>query len=149
MPARTSSSRPQRPSKSRHYRHQRDHVVGYKRPPKSSQFKPGKSGNPLGRPKGAKGFATALKEALDQTLEFEERGKTRRITVRELIMKRLVNAALKGDLKATTFLYANEPPFDQDTKRLDREISKMSANDACEAYMRLIRADPNYPSDRA
>ena len=26
--------------------------VGYKRPPKSGQFKPGKSGNPRGRPKG-------------------------------------------------------------------------------------------------
>lgn len=28
--------------------------IGYKKPPKKSQFKKGKSGNPKGRPKGSK-----------------------------------------------------------------------------------------------
>ena len=28
--------------------------VGYRRPPKASQFPPGRSGNPKGRPKGAR-----------------------------------------------------------------------------------------------
>ena len=31
-----------------------DSDVGYGRPPKASQFKPGQSGNPNGRPRGAK-----------------------------------------------------------------------------------------------
>jgi hypothetical protein len=31
-----------------------DSRVGYKRPPQHSKFKPGQSGNPKGRPKGAK-----------------------------------------------------------------------------------------------
>ena len=30
----------------------RDYDVGYARPPKATQFAPGKSGNPKGRPKG-------------------------------------------------------------------------------------------------
>ncbi|MDQ2088981.1 DUF5681 domain-containing protein [Marimonas arenosa] len=36
--------------------------VGYAKPPKSSQFKPGQSGNPRGRPKGAKNKRPGLHE---------------------------------------------------------------------------------------
>lgn len=38
----------------------RKYKVGYKRPPEATQFKPGVSGNPHGRPKGSK---TKLKRA--------------------------------------------------------------------------------------
>jgi hypothetical protein len=31
-----------------------DEKVGYKRPPKATQFKPGKTGNARGRPKGSR-----------------------------------------------------------------------------------------------
>ena len=39
-------------------------AVGYGRPPVNRQFKPGQSGNPRGRPKGSKNFATIFAEAL-------------------------------------------------------------------------------------
>jgi Family of unknown function (DUF5681) len=35
-----------------------DYVVGYRRPPKASQFIAGKSGNPRGRPKGSRSCLT-------------------------------------------------------------------------------------------
>ena len=41
-----------------------DEVFGYGKPPKKHRFKKGKSGNPNGRPKGAKGLKTDLKEVL-------------------------------------------------------------------------------------
>ena len=36
--------------------------VGYRKPPAESQFKPGRSGNPRGRPKGARNKLPALNE---------------------------------------------------------------------------------------
>jgi Family of unknown function (DUF5681) len=39
-----------------------DDDIGYCRPPKSSRFKPGQSGNPKGRPKGARNRIPALNE---------------------------------------------------------------------------------------
>jgi hypothetical protein len=38
--------------------------VGYGRPPKHSQFAPGRSGNLNGRPKGSKNMTTLLQEEL-------------------------------------------------------------------------------------
>ena len=80
--------------------------LGRGRPPRSARWKPGQSGNRKGRPKGAKNFKTILEEALNQPLQFQENGRTRKITAREAIVRRFVNHALKGDLKAIAHLFA-------------------------------------------
>ena len=38
--------------------------IGYGKPPKHTQFKPGQSGNSKGRPRGQRNFRTAVRDAL-------------------------------------------------------------------------------------
>ena len=78
--------------------------VGYGRPPKKTQFKPGQSGNPRGRPKGAKGEATILHEMMTRNIEIREGARTRKISVLAAILLRFAENALKGDAKSATFL---------------------------------------------
>ena len=81
-----------------------DDAVGYGRPPKATQFQPGKSGNPRGRPKGAKNAATMANLALDQKIPVTEKGVHRRMSVREVAFRRLAEKAVAGDLKTLAFL---------------------------------------------
>jgi len=77
-----------------------DYVVGYGKPPRHPGFPKGRSGNPKGRPKGSKNFATLLAEALDEKVQVTEDGKRRRVTKRELVIKQLVNKSASADLRA-------------------------------------------------
>ena len=77
-----------------------DNEVGYGRPPKHSRFKAGMSGNPKGRPKGAKGMKSILRKELSEKVEITENGRKKRLTKLELLIKRLTAEALKGDIRA-------------------------------------------------
>ena len=79
--------------------------VGYGRPPRAHQFKPGQSGNPRGRPKGAKNEATLLRAILGRKLTAREGGKPRTMTVLEAILLRFTEDALKGNTKSAAFLF--------------------------------------------
>jgi len=78
--------------------------VGYAKPPSRTRFKPGQSGNPRGRPRGAKNFVTAIEGELRARVTVTENGRRKRVTKREVIAKRLVNRAAEGDLRAIPLL---------------------------------------------
>jgi len=78
---------------------QEDYEVGYSKPPKATQFKPGnKFGK--GRPKGAKNLSTIVKEALGAKVSAKINGKTVKMTKVELSVHQLANKASSGDPKA-------------------------------------------------
>jgi len=107
---------------------QKDRALGYGRPPKSTQFKPGKSGNPRGRPRGSGNLANDLAAELGELITVREGGHYRRVSKQRALVKSLLAKALQGDVRATTAvlaLYAriiSESPDDDSTPILDDEL---------------------------
>lgn len=74
--------------------------IGYAKPPEHSRFKPGQSGNPRGRARGAKNTSTIVRDALTAKVKLKENGRTRSMSKLEVSMTQLANKAAGGDLKA-------------------------------------------------
>ena len=83
-----------------------EYKVGYGRPPKETQFQPGKSGNPRGRPKGTRPLGSVLQRILEQKVVVKENGKAKRLQVQEVILLRLANEAMKSDKTAIKVFFA-------------------------------------------
>jgi hypothetical protein len=82
------------------------YTVGYRRPPIASRFSPGASGNPRGRPRGARGLSSLVTAALGERVAITENGRRKRITKLEAAVKQLVNRAAGGDARATQLILA-------------------------------------------
>lgn len=76
------------------------YTVGYLKPPREGQFKKGKSGNPRGRPKGARSFSTLLSQALMDKVVVKESGVRKSISKLEALITQMVNRAISGDARA-------------------------------------------------
>ncbi|UKK86193.1 DUF5681 domain-containing protein [Sphingopyxis sp. BSN-002] len=75
-----------------------DEKVGYRRPPRKNRFRPGRSGNPTGRPRKAKAKdersdADIVIEIGEQIVEINGRKMTRK----ELLYEAAFARAIKGD----------------------------------------------------
>lgn len=78
-----------------------DYEVGYRKPPRHSQYKLGQSGNLKGRPRRARNLSTLLGDALNERLVVTERGRRRTKSVLEVIVAQLLKQSLGANLKAT------------------------------------------------
>jgi Family of unknown function (DUF5681) len=83
---------------------QNNNAVGYGRPPVSTRFKAGQSGNPKGRPKGALNLRTDLREELAERIRLREGERDLKVTKQRAMLKALVAKALKGDARAANVL---------------------------------------------
>jgi hypothetical protein len=86
-----------------------DDTVGFGRPPKSGRFKPGKSGNPLGKRSKTRrrhsddsrfSVLEDVMEELSQTLVVRENGREKKISKQRAFVIALINSAIKGDVRA-------------------------------------------------
>src|SRR5215471_17959231 len=90
-----------------------DYEIGYGKPPRHTRFAKGQSGNPRGRPPGAKNFTTLLDEALNERVLVAENGGRRKVSKRQAIVTQLVNRAVIANLPALKILHG----FMQDSER--------------------------------
>jgi hypothetical protein len=74
--------------------------VGYRKPPKHTQFPKGQSGNPKGRPRGSQNVATVLQRAARQRVKVSSNGVSRFVTKLEAAVTQLLNQAASGDPRA-------------------------------------------------
>lgn len=104
-----------------------DYEVGYGKPPKQSQFQPGQSGNPRGRPKDARGLGTIIRKAMDEKVLVRTNGKERKVRRVEAMIYRLQEQALKGDIRALDKLlgyYQQLVPEDRPPSDVTPQLSK-------------------------
>ena len=86
-----------------------DYETGYKKPPHPTKFKPGQSGNPKGRPKGAKGKrmvppASSLQSMIvseaNREIKINEGGEAVTMPAVRAVFRSNLFAALKGKVPA-------------------------------------------------
>lgn len=107
----------------------KEYEVGYKRPPREYQFKPGQSGNPKGRPKKNKSFVEDIKDEMNELIQIQEQGKIKKITKQTALVKRLITDALSGKASASKLLLPvllskdfEEKDFEEDLSQEDQAI---------------------------
>ena len=108
----------------------RDYEVGYGKPPKATRFKPGVSGNPKGRPKGARNRRPALHEErlkeiiLDEayrTIDVRDGDRTVTVPMAQAIVRSLAVNAAKGRARAQELFTALLAEVERANKRLHDE----------------------------
>lgn len=116
----------------------RDYEVGYRKPPKTTRFKKGQSGNPKGRPKGSLNVDTTFQSLIEERVAATENGRRRSMSMMEVILKRLLAKAASGDLKAIPLVLALlartgaredlvKPSIEQDHLQMHATLLKMRA----------------------
>lgn len=81
-----------------------DYLVGYKKPPLHSRFKPGQSGNPRGRPKKTQTVFELIQKHLRKKVTVTIGDKPQKLPMAEAIAIKQISLAVKGDHKSTKFV---------------------------------------------
>ena len=126
-----------------------DYEVGYGKPPASTRFSKGWSGNPKGRPKGSKSLKTLIQEELDEKITILVNGKKKRITKAQALVKHAVNLALtKNDPKMLTAIGAFKEDDRAKQNGLPEDFTLIFENEPRATYVngewiRIDRPDPS------
>jgi Family of unknown function (DUF5681) len=108
-------------------------AVGYKRPPREHQFRSGQSGNPSGRPKGARNFRSELREELSEVITVHDGDREIQISKQRALIKSVVAAAIDGNQRAAASVLAMCMRMLADAEN-DEAIERAEDADIVEAF---------------
>jgi hypothetical protein len=84
---------------------QNEYAVGYGKPPKRTQFKPGQSGNRDGRPRKTVTFVDEVQAEMNSKMDATENGKRIKLTKLRAMIKQLIINAINGNLGSAKLLF--------------------------------------------
>src|SRR5262249_52311813 len=117
-----------------------DYTVGYCKPPRAHQFKPGNNANPMGRPKGTRNRKVLVRELLLEPIAAREGNAVKTMSKLEAIVTQTINDGLKGDHKARLLAIgmAREEGL-LTAKQVDATDNNNIAERLTQAYARIER----------
>ena len=121
--------------------------VGKGRPPHSSRWKKGQSGNPKGRPKGSKNLATLYSELLDGKVTIREGGAVFKVTRREALVRVQIQKGVKGDITAIQQIFAQDKRVQRARRSLPTITSDMSVHESARIYAQLMQGEEDDDED--
>ena len=128
--------------------------VGYRKPPKSGQFKKGISGNSSGRPKKQSDFLSALLREANSEVTITEKGKRKVVKMIDVVAKQVMTKAATGNIQAQHLLYkllqqALERATEEQNSPNKRDYGSMSAKDLTDDELTwIIKNSPEYTALR-
>jgi hypothetical protein len=134
----------------------KDYEVGYRKPPKDSQFKKGQSGNPKGRTRQTRNLKTDLMKILGQRISVREGDRKFKVSGQEGALMALMANCLKRDTKAISTLvnlvvrvFGFESPLPEAGERPTPQEEQMLAE--LEARLRNLApgAEPEDDSEKS
>ncbi len=108
--------------------------IGYKKPPKKSQFKKGASGNPKGRPKGSTHPDQILSKFLDERVTIREGNNFKEVTKLEAIIMQRINKAMKGGYKESNAIINSAKMLNKKTDKTEIIIRHISPDGTTRTY---------------
>jgi hypothetical protein len=99
------------------------YTVGYGKPPQQGRFRPGRSGNPAGRPKGVRNLGTDVQRTLKAPVKVREGGRSRTMSTQAGVLMMLREKALQGDARAIARLVELAGRFNNEPETTQQHLS--------------------------
>jgi hypothetical protein len=125
-----------------------DGEVGYGKPPRSGQFKAGKSGNPRGRPKGVASFKSDLATEMRERITIRDKsGRSHKVTKQRALIKLLFASALQNEKSAIGALLACMRFFGAGNEEPAQESVDLEDLDMIRNYLARTEARSKHEKD--